>query len=147
MAYVREERYMIRYALADGTEKVCYPKSEEKYKSNLAYCQENGIALLEFCKLYPFSTQKNQHNFDLIISICFNYMCEMERGEREWDEDMYKSLSEMRQDAEEAFYYELPVVWLPYEKWHRAKTLAQIAVSHREQACIENGRLDLLQYC
>lgn len=144
----RECRFVIEYiSPITGEITKCYPMSVDSKNKCLETNKRKGIETISVKRLYPFSTVKNQHNFDLIISMCYNMMCEMERGEREWDDDVYEALSEMRQDAQECFQLPLPVAWLPYEQLHKAKDLVMIATSRREAACIENGRLDLLKYC
>ena len=143
-----EERFEIQYKTTlEGEIKYCFPKSKESKDKNLAICRERGYYIVSCCKLYPFNTMKNQHNFDLIHSICFNMMHDMEIGELEWNDEQYEGLEEMKQKAEKFFCLPLPVAWLPYEEWSDAKELAMMAVNHREQTCIENGRLDLLKYC
>lgn len=143
----RETRYELKYRTKDGYEKVCYPKSEESKDRNLAYCREKGIKVISCKKLYPFSTMKNQHNFDLIHSICYNRMHDMQSGEAPWDDEEYTRLEQMKEDAERFFSLDLPVAWLPWEDWKKANELAQNAIVHRQEACIANGRPDLVTYC
>ena len=143
----RETRFELTYKLANGTVKTCYPRSEEKRDENLAYCRERGIEVISCRKLYPFNTMKNQHNFDLIHSICFNRMHDMEHGEVAWDGEEYDKLDAMKKDAERFFCLDLPVAWLPWEDWKRAKELSDNAIIHRQEACIANGRPDLVKYC
>ena len=143
----RETRFELRYFTKDGYEKVCYPRSVEARDRNLDYCKRNGIEVISVKKLYPFNTMKNQHNFDLISNICFNRMHDMESGEVAWDDKEYDDLAIMREDAQRFFCLDLPVAWLPWEDWKRAKELADNAVIHRQEACIANGRPDLVTYC
>lgn len=146
----RISKYEMQYAMPqkDGSFviKTIRFDGDDKLKKNKDICRDAGFEIVSITKLYPFSTMKNQHNFDLIHSICFNHMCDMESGEIEWDDKTYEALEEMRQDAEEFFTLPLPVAWLPYDKWSRATELARIAVMHRDQRCIEAGRSDLLKY-
>lgn len=146
--YNKEQRWALRYiSLKDGTEKVCYPRSEEKKNEQLAICKQKGITVLSCKKLYPFSTEKNQHNFDLIHNICMNTMHDMETGEIPWDGAEYDKLFELKEKAEKYFGLELPVAWLPYEELAEAKEIATAAILHRQEACIRNGRPDLVTYC
>ena len=147
----RERKYEMQYAVPqqDGSNliKTIRFTGEAKKKQNLEACKRQGYHVMSVKTLYPFSTAKNQHNFDLIHSLCFNLMSEMERGEREMNIEQYEGLEEMIQLADKYMCLELPVAWLPWEDYSKAKELAMMAVSHREQRCIEAGRTDLLRYC
>lgn len=146
--YQKEVRYELRYVSSKtGTEKVCYPRSEEKKNEQLAVCKQNGIKVLSCKKLYPFSTEKNQHNFDLIHTVCMNAMHDMESGETPWDEAEYDKLYALKEKAEKYFCLELPIAWLPYEELVEAREIATAAILHRQEACIRNGRPDLVNYC
>lgn len=145
---IREQRWELRYvSIKDGKEKNCYPRSEEKKNEQLAICREKGIKIIHCKKLYPFSTMKNQHNFDLIHSICFCAMHDMLHGEAEWNEAEYDRLEAMDEKAQKFFGLPLPVAWLPYEDWRDAKELANMAIMHRQDACIANGRPELVALC
>ena len=143
----REDRYELRYYTKDGYEKVCYPKSKEARDRNLQYCKDHRIEVISCRKLYPFNTMKNQHNFDLICNICFNTMHDMDHGEVPYDADEYARLEALKEDAERFFCLDLPVAWLPWEDWKRAKELSDMAILHRQDACIAAGRPDLVTYC
>jgi len=146
--YQKEERFEITYiSIKDGQTKKCYPRSKEKKDEQLKHCKEKGIKVLSCKKLYPFSTMKNQHNFQLINDICFNRMHDMEMGEIEYNEAEYDRLWDMKEKAEKYFCLELPVAWLPYEDLKEAKELSQMAILHRQNACIEAGRPELVAYC
>lgn len=146
--FKKEDRFEIRYiSLKTGTEKSCYPRSVEKKDEQIAYCKEHGIRIISCKKLYPFSTMKNQHNFELIKNICFNRMHDMISGEIPMDDSEYERLSEMAEQAGEFFCLPLPVAWLPWEEYREANELAQMAIIHRQNACIANGRPDLVPYC
>lgn len=145
--YPHEERYAFRYLSKDGREKVCYPRSKEKRDENYAYCKAHGVTVVSCQKLYPFSTEKNQHNFGLIHDICFNTMYDMESGEVPMDKAEYERLSDLKDRAERFFCLPLPIAWLPWEEYRDAKEIAQMAILHRQNACIENGRPDLVAYC
>lgn len=146
--YKKEERWALTYVSSkDGTTKVCYPRSKEKKEEQLAICKERGIKVLSCKKLYPFSTEKNQHNFELIRNICWNTMYDMQSGEIPYDEAEYDRLEATKEKADRFFGLPLPIAWLPYEEWSEAKELATAAIIHRQEACIRNGRPDLVQYC
>ena len=148
---MKEERFEIRYAVqtANGnwSEKVIYNTSKEKADSNKARIKELGYKFISCKKLYPFSTMKNQHNFNLISDICHNRMHDMEMGEVEWNDSEYDRLENMKNRADEFFCLPLPIAWLPWEDWKDAKELSENAIVHRQNACIANGRLDLVKYC
>lgn len=132
----REERYALTYISAKtGTEKVCYPRSKAKRDEQLAICKANGIKVVSCKKLYPFSTNRNQHNFALIANICFNTMYDMQHGEIKWDDAEYDRLAKTREKAEEYFCYELPVAWVPWETYCDMKEIAAAAICHRDAAC------------
>ena len=149
--YKKEERYELKYAVptAGGNwcEKVIYNSSKEKVNQNKAKCKELGYKVISCKKLYPFNTMKNQHNFELIYNICFNRMDDMEIGEIPFDQKEHDRLEEMRERAGEFRSLPLPVAWLPWEDWQAAKEMADNAIVHRQNACIENGRPDLVAYC
>lgn len=149
--FSKEQRWEFRYAVkqVDGTEKikVCYPRTEEKKEENKQKCKELGFRIVSIKKLYPFNTYANQHNFELIKNICFCEMDDMRIGEVKYDEAEYDRLEEMKDKAERFFCLELPVAWLPWEDWKEAKELSELAILHRQNCCIENGRPDLVAYC
>ena len=142
---VKEEKWAFRYQTLNG-EKVCYPGSKVQIDKNIKICMQKGFDVISIKKLYPFSLMKNQHNFNLISDICFNRMHDMESGEIEWNDEEYNRMSKLKERAE-YFFCLPPIAWLPYEEWIEAKEIAQMAITHREETCIKNGRLDLLKYC
>lgn len=147
----REQKWGIRYAVptANGEwkEKYCRVRSEEARKENIQKIKEYGYRFISCKKLYPFSMEKNQHNFELINNICFNMMHDMDIGETPYDNDEYNRLWDLREKAEKYFCYELPVAWVPYEELEEMRELANMAIMHRQDACIEAGRPDLVTYC
>lgn len=148
--YKKEQRWEFRYAITkDGvrTERVCYPQSQEKIEANRATCKRCGYEVLSVKKLYPFNTYANQHNFELIHNICRNRMSDMEIGDVKFDEAEYDRLDELRQKAERLFVLPLPLAWLTWEDWKDAKELSESAILHRQNACVEAGRPDLVAYC
>lgn len=146
--YTREERYELRYiSRFTGTEKICYPRSTEKKNEQLAICREKGIRVISCKKLYPFSTERNQHNFELIRNICFCARYDMDMADGPVDEAEYSRLLELEEKAERFFCLPLPVAWIPWEDWRDANELATMAIIHRQEACIANGRPDLVTYC
>jgi hypothetical protein len=149
--YKKEERYELRYEVptagGNWSEKVAHYNSKEKAQANRAKAQELGYKVISLKKLYPFSTMKNQHNFELIHNICMNTMYDMDAGEIPYDNEEYNRLWDMKEKSEEFFCLPLPVAWLPWEKHQEAKKLANMAIMHRQDACIANGRPDLVTYC
>lgn len=147
----KEQKWEFRYAVptAGGSEseKVCFPKSKEACDANKAACKKYGYRFLSCKKLYPFSTEKNQHNFQLINDICFNAMYDMNGGAVEWNGAEYDRLEALKEKAERFFCLPLPVAWLPWEDWKEAKELSEMAILHRQNACIAAGRPDLVTYC
>ena len=149
--YKKEQKWEFKYAkpTTDGGEvvKTCYPKSEEKRDENKETCKALGYRIISIKKLYPFNTYANQHNFELIRNICFNDMDDMRIDEKEYDEAEYDRLEHLKDRADYYFCLPLPVAWLPWEEWSEAKELATMAILHRQDCCIENGRPDLVTYC
>lgn len=146
----KEQKWEMRYEVptADGwKEKVCYPKSEEQREKNFQTIKRAGYKLISCKKLYPFNTYKNQHNFELINNLCYNEMHDMELGEKPFDKYRFDELWDMQEKAEKFFCLPLPMAWLPWEDWKEAKRLSEMAIMHRQDACIENGRYDLVTYC
>lgn len=147
MAY-KEDRFEIRYvSKKDGKIKNCYPKSKAGKDEQLRIAKERGIKIIHCKKLYPFNTYKNQHNFELIRNICFNTRYDMDSGEIPMDKAEYDRLGGLEEKADRFFLLPLPVAWLPWEDWKDAKELSEMAVMHRQDACIANGRPDLVTYC
>lgn len=145
---MREERWELRYiSQKDGKEKNCYPRSKEKKDEQLHICKDRGIRVIHCKKLYPFSTIKNQHNFELVNNICYNTMWDMNHGEIDYNAAEYDRLEAMREKAERFFCLPLPVAWLPYEDWKDANELANMAIMHRQDACIAAGRPELVALC
>lgn len=142
-----EFRYVVVSAMGQEIEKVCYPKSEEQKNKNLETCKRVGYKVLSVKKMYPFNTMKNQHNFMLIANICSNRMHDMDFGDVEYDAAEYDRLDAMKEKAERLFCAELPVAWLTWDDWKDAKELSEMAILHRQDACIEAGRPDLVKYC
>lgn len=145
--YRRQQRWALRYVKQDGTEKTYTATSEEKKQQALATCKANGYRVISCKKLYPFNTEANQHNFDLIHNICMNAMYDMDSGEAPYDAAEYDRLAETKEKVERFFCLPLPTAWLPWDEWSEAKELATAAIVHRQEACIAAGRPDLVQYC
>lgn len=144
--YKKEQRYKFEYEI-DGQVKTCYPKSEQKKNENLETCKQKGIKVIKVTKLYPFSTNKNQHNFELVRNRCLNTMHDMETGYINFDKDEYNRLQELKEKAQDFLSLELPIAWLDWNTYKEVKQIAEIAVNYRINTCIERGRLDLIQYC
>lgn len=145
--YPRQQRWAIRYRLPDGTEKTHTSTSEERKAQALASIKAKGFQLISCRKLYPFNTERNQHNFDLIHNICANAMHDMDTGETPYNAAEYDRLAETKEKAERLFCLPLPVAWVPWEVLKDAKELATAAINHRQDACIAAGRHDLVRYC
>ena len=142
-----EMRYVVVSALGQEIEKVCHPRSEEQKQKNIDTCKRVGYKIVSVEKMYPFNTYKNQHNFELIANICFNRMHDMEIGDVAYDNDEYIRLEDMKRKAEKFFCAELPIAWFTWDDWKEAKELSEMAILHRQDACIEAGRPDLVPYC
>lgn len=143
----KESRYGLTYINGAGEERYARLRGEEKKQEALDRCKKSGFKVISCQKLYPFSTMKNQHNFDLIANICLNRLFDMDAGDVPYDEAEYDRLRELRDKAIKFFCLDLPVAWLPYEEWKDAKELSMMAILHRQECCIANGRPDLVTYC
>ena len=147
----KEQKWEFVYAVlgADGEEKikVCYPRSEEQKKENALKCEKLGYRVVSVKKLYPFNTEKNQHNFFLISNICKNSIWDMECGCKEYDAAEIERLEKLQEKADRLMELDLPVAWIPWEEWQDAKQLSDMAVLHRQECCVANGRYDLISYC
>lgn len=131
----REERFELVYINAKGEKKTCYPRSKEKRDENLRICKENNIEVVSCKKLYPFNTNRNQHNFMLIYNICRNTMSDMQLGDIPWDDDEYERLYARSEKAGEFFCKELPIAWVPWEEYCEMREMAAAAECHRDAAC------------
>ena len=151
MAYKKEQRWEMRYEVptseGNWSEKVVRPRSEEVKDQNLKKIKKLGYRLVSCKKLYPFSTEKNQHNFMLVANICYNTMSDMQTGEIPFDKAEYLRLDDLKEKADKYFCYPLPVAWVTWEDLKEMKELAAMAVNHRMDACERAGRYDLLKYC
>lgn len=150
MAYKKEQRWEIRYEMLEEgivVEKFVRPRSEEAKDRNLKKIKELGYRLISCKKLYPFSTERNQHNFMLVANICRNTMSDMQTGEIQFDKAEYMRLSDLMDKADRYFCFDLPVAWVPWEDLKEMKEISAMAISHRMDACERAGRYDLLKYC
>ena len=151
----RESRFEIRYVLttANGVreERVFVARSEEKRNEALATCKRAGYEVLSCKKLYPFNTERNQHNFFLIANICANRMYEIETDVRaKWTPEIdaeYARLEALKETADRLCGAELPIAWLTWDDLKAARELSEAAVEHRVSKVLEAGRPDLVQYC
>lgn len=123
----------------DGQQTV-YCKSKEKVKANTEAAEKRGWTLVSCEKLYPFGTEKNQHNFDLIHNVCYNAMHDMETGDTAYDEDEYNRLHHAYERAEYYFCLSLPVAWLTWEELAEARELVAWAVNYRMDANERAGK-------
>ena len=148
--YKKEEKWEFTYAVVkDGVEtiKKCYPKSKEQIEKNKQTCEEKGMRFIGCKKLYPFSSEKNQHNFELVRNVCFNTIRDMQNGDIEYDEAEIDRLYDLKEKADKYFELPLPVAWLPWEELKEAKDICTMAVEHRVAKCVEHGLYDYIQYC
>jgi len=142
---MRESRFRVEY---NG--KVYVVRSEEALKKFQSDCEFRGIDFkkeVKVTKLYPFSMERNQHNFMLVANVCANRIHDMEMGEIEWDEKEYDRLDGLKKEADEYFCLDIPIAWVDGKTYGRCRELANLAIEHRVNACVENGRIDLIQYC
>lgn len=148
----REQRWEIKYEMLKGTEWVqrkCYPRTAEKRDESIEILKsKDNYRLISCQKMYPFDMWNNQHNFELISNICYNRMRDMEDNEIPFDHAEYDRLDALKEKADRLFMMMTgPITWLVWDDLKDAKELSMMAVNHRMNACIENGRPDLVQYC
>lgn len=140
-----EQRYKIEYEV-NGAKKTRTVYTEEDKKEFLNKCKAMGYKATA-TKLYPFSTNKNQHNFMLVINRCNNIMYDMDMGYIPYNKREYDRLYELVEKAEKLFCLELPVAWVDGKTYREAKTISQTAIEYRVNTCIERNRYDLIKYC
>lgn len=145
--FTKTEMFRITYiSIKDNCEKSCLVDSVAKKDEYVAKLKANG-RFVSVVKLYPYSMEKNQHNFDLIANICSNRIHDMTIGELPYDEAECNRLTDLKEKAENLFCYGGGIAWLDYPTLVLARELANMAINHRANACIENGRPDLVRYC
>ena len=142
----KAEKWQFKYE-KNGEVKICYPQSKEQIEKNRAICKKNGYKVISVKKLYPFSTMKNQHNFDLIHNIVMNELYDIWHGNKSVPDEEYERLEKARDRSEYFFCLPLPIAWLTWDEWEEANEMAASAIVHRQEACIANGRPDLVTYC
>ena len=130
----REERYEFTYINSEGKEKTEQARGKARLNRCLDTCRELGLPVVRTRKLYPFSTERHQHDFDHVHNICKNRMYDMEIEEIPWDSNEYKGLEETAKKAEEFFCLPLPVVWVPWEQYKEMKELVVASEVHRDIA-------------
>jgi hypothetical protein len=148
--YRREERWVFKYTYTvNGKREVhyCYPTTKQSIEHNRKYCEERGWEVVYVKKVYPFSTEKNQHNFDLISNVCSNRMHDMDMGDIPMDKEAYDKMYELRKKAQRYFGLPLPVAWLTWDDLKEAKEIVAMAHEHRYAANLEAGNLDWLHLC
>ena len=131
----------------NGEKKVCYPQSKEQTEKNREVCKKNGYKVLSVKKLYVFNTYKNQHNFELIHNLAMIELYEIDMGEKKVSDEEYERLENLKERSEYFFSIGLPVTYLTWEEWQEANEMVQNAIFRRQEACIANGRPDLVTYC
>lgn len=154
---MREQRWELKYAVLkpDGEAvKRCVFKSEAQKNNEISVCKERGYRVISCKKLYPFNVERNAHNFELVYNVCRNRTDDMLMGNVRYDEAEYNRLTALGNRADRCRYWALSrrtsydeIIWLPWDEWKECKEISDIAVLHRQNKCIEAGRLDLLQYC
>ena len=148
--YKRENRYEFIYEFTKNGERITktiYPKSKEKMNECKEKCKTYGYKVISVKKLYPFNTYANQHNFSLINDIVFCELHDIDMGDKKVSKEEYDRLESLKERSEKYFLKELPVAWVTWEEWKDMKEIAEMAIIHRQNACIENGRPDLVTYC
>ena len=147
----REQKWEFKYETisSDGSKlvKSLVVKSKEKIDDLKSQCKKAGYRVVSVKKLYPFSTEKNQHNFMLVDNICKNTMYDMVNGVIPYDNDEYIRLEELHQKAQKYFCYDLPVAWVTWDEHQEMKELSIMAINRRMDTCEKHGRLDLIKYC
>ena len=140
------EHFRIRYEF-NGEEHACRVDGKDARDAKKQALKDKGAKIISCRKLYPFSTEKNQHNFELIRNICMNRIYDMDSGDIPYDAEEMKRLYEIKAKADKYWCLPLPVAWLEWEEYEEARELVVGAREHRANACIENGRPDLVKYC
>ena len=98
-------------------------------------------------KQYPFSMEKNAHNFFLVSNVCANRMYDMQSGDIPFDRAEYERLDALKRKADRFMSLGRGVVWVDGRTLGEMREVSALAVEHRVNACIEAGREDLVKYC
>ena len=146
MTNYAEQRYKIEYTY-NGINKTVIAKTTEEKERIHNICKKDGYNLNKTTKLYPFSTNKNQHNFMLVMNRCNNKMYDMDMGYIPYNKKEYDRLYELAQKAEKYYCLELPIAWVDGRTYGEANRIAHTAIEYRVNTCINNDRYDLLKYC
>jgi len=146
MSFAKETRFRMTVEMG-GETKTFFPTSVEQKERNLRVCREKGYKVLECSKLYPFSVEKNGHNFFLIHNVCLNRMYAMESGELPMNEAEYERLSERLEQMNELLALPRPIAWLSFSELEVAREIATEAILFRQERCVEAGRPELVPYC
>lgn len=141
------EHFRITYQKPDSEIEYRHVIGKDKRDERKAQLKEKGYKIVSCRKLYPFSSEKNQHNFELIRNVCMNRIYDIDAGEPMTDEHELERLYDIKEKADKYWRLELPVAWLPWEEIQEARELCAGAIEHRANACIEAGRPDLVKYC
>ena len=142
-----QNKWRFEYETKSGEKKVCYPQSKEKVEENKRVCRENGLRVISVKKLYLFNTEKNQHNFELIHNLAMIELYDIWNGVKSVSDEEYERFEQLKERSERFFSLNLPMAYLTWEEWQEANEMAMMAVLHRQETCIKNGRPDLVQYC
>lgn len=105
-------------------------------------------------KTYFFSVRKHAHDIEFYRNRLFNIMHDMESGEIQMDKERYDRIYDMYygplEDLHNAVCFNTRdgvTAQLTGKQIALAKRIVNWAHEQRAAACIERGRLDLLQYC
>lgn len=140
----RVEKWGIWYSVptADGEWKEKYARctSKDSLHKNLEAIKQRGFKLDKYRKLYPFNMEKNQHNFDLIHTMCMNELYDIWNGDKTVSDEEYNRLEEAKEKSEKFFCAELPIAWVPWDEYEQMREMATAAEIHRDAANARAGR-------
>lgn len=130
---MNEKYYRISYLSDKSGEIKCkVVEGERKKDSTLKYCAEHGIEVGKVEKLYPFSMNKHQHDFDFVSNVCYNKIYDIINGEIEGTSEDIEKLEATKERAEYFFCKGAGVVWLTGKELSEAKELAVYAQCVRD---------------
>lgn len=137
----KQEMYRITYRAKDGAVKTGNTDNKAVALERL------GDRVISITKLYPFSTEKNQHNFELIKNKAFNLMCDIQSGEADGTYEDIERLESLIDECSQYMCLSLPVAWVDGKTLARCKEISRRATESRVKAVLELGRPDLIKYC
>ena len=100
-------------------------------------------------KMYYFSFAKHAHDLEFRRNRLKNTIDDMLMGEGKPDFDLIEKMEKEISQLEEIMSYwdGYPASKIPAHLYGVAKDAVLWASNARAETCIENGRLDLVQYC